>query len=175
MLTKNDLTIRNALDVFDEIKDTGVRHIGFKDIGLPVDKLKILVQRMKKQEMRTYLEVVSESEEANVKSVKTAVELGVDNLIGGTYVGQTLKLMKGKKLGYYPYIGKIVGHPCLLRGSIEEIVADGKKKEAMGIDGINLLAYRYNGDVDKLMERVSEIGLPMMLQEVLIVLNVSIK
>jgi len=77
-----------------------------------MDKLKILVQRMKKQDMRTYLEVVSESEEANMKSVKSALELGVDNLIGGSYVEQTLKLMKGKKLGFFPYIGKIVGHPC---------------------------------------------------------------
>ena len=156
MLTKNDLTIQNALDVFDEIKDTGVRHIGFKDIGLPMDKLKILVQRMKKQDMRTYLEVVSESEEANVKSVKSALELGVDNLIGGSYVEQTLKLMKGKKLGVFPYIGKIVGHPCLLRGSIEEIVADGKKKKAMGIDGINLLAYRYDGNVEELITSVQK-------------------
>lgn len=156
MLTKNDLTIQNALDVFDEIKDTGVRHIGFKDIGLPMDKLKILVQRMKKQDMRTYLEVVSESEEANVKSVKSAVELGVDNLIGGSYVEQTLKLIKGKKLGFFPYIGKIVGHPCLLRGSIEEIVADGKKKKAMGIDGINLLAYRYDGNVEELITSVQK-------------------
>ena len=156
MLTKNDLTIQNALDVFDEIKDTGVRHIGFKDIGLPMDKLKILVQRMKKQDMRTYLEVVSESEEANVKSVKSALELGVDNLIGGSYVEQTLKLMKGKKLGFFPYIGKIVGHPCLLRGSIEEIVADGKKKKAMGIDGINLLAYRYDGNVEELITSVQK-------------------
>ena len=156
MLTKNDLTIQNALDVFDEIKDTGVRHIGFKDIGLPMDKLKILVQRMKKQDMRTYLEVVSESEEANMKSVKSALELGVDNLIGGSYVEQTLKLMKGKKLGFFPYIGKIVGHPCLLRGSIEEIVADGKKKKAMGIDGINLLAYRYDGNVEELITSVQK-------------------
>ena len=156
MLTKNDLTIQNALDVFDEIKDTGIRHIGFKDIGLPMDKLKILVQRMKKQDMRTYLEVVSESEEANVKSVKSALELGVDNLIGGSYVEQTLKLMKGKKLGFFPYIGKIVGHPCLLRGSIEEIVADGKKKKAMGIDGINLLAYRYDGNVEELITTVQK-------------------
>lgn len=158
MLTKNDLTIQNALEVFNEIKNTGVQHIGFKDIGLPMDKLKILVQKMKKHGMKTYLEVVSESEEANLRSVKNALELGVDNLIGGTYVEQTLKLLKGMKTRskYYPYIGKIVGHPCLLRGTIDEITADGKKKEALGIDGINLLAYRYDGDVEKLITSVLE-------------------
>lgn len=150
MLTKNDLTIQNAPEVFEEIKDTGARHIGFKDIGLPMDKLKVLVQKMKSKGMKTYLEVVSESEEANIRSVKSALELGVDYLIGGTYVEQTLKLFKGAHPKYYPYIGKIVGHPCLLRGTIDEILADGKRKEALGIDGINLLGYRYDGDVEKL-------------------------
>jgi hypothetical protein len=82
--------------------------------------------------------------------VKSALELGVDYLIGGTYVEQTLKLFKGAHPKYYPYIGKIVGHPCLLRGTIDEILADGKRKEALGIDGINLLGYRYDGDVEKL-------------------------
>lgn len=151
MLTKNDLTIQNAPEVFEEIKNTGVKHIGFKDIGLPIDKLKVLVQNMKSKGMKTYLEVVSESEEANLRSVKSALELGVDNLIGGTYVEETMKLFKGARPKYYPYVGKIVGHPCLLRGTIEEIVADGKKKQALGIDGINLLAYRYDGDVEKLI------------------------
>ena len=152
MLTKNDLTIQNALEVFEEVKDTGVKHIGFKDIGLPMDKLKTLLQRMKARGMKTYLEVVSESEEANIRSVKNALELGVDYLVGGTYVEQTLKLFDGTHPKYYPYIGKIVGHPCLLRGTIDEIVADGGKKQAMGIDGINLLAYRYDGDVEKLIK-----------------------
>ncbi len=158
MLTKNDLTIPNALEVFDEIKETGVKHIGFKDIGLPMAQLKVLVQKMKKRGMTTYLEVVSESEEDNMKSVQNALELGVDNLIGGTYVAQTLRLLdrSGKRPRYYPYIGKIVGHPCLLRGTIDEIVADGRMKEALGIDGINLLAYRYDGEVEKLITSVLE-------------------
>jgi indole-3-glycerol phosphate synthase len=151
MLTKNDLTLQNAPEVFEELKDTGVNHIGFKDIGLPMEKLKTLVEKMKRQGMKTYLEVVSESEEANIRSVKNALELGVDYLVGGTYVEQTLKLFNGKHPKYYPYIGRIVGHPCLLRGTIDEIVADGRKKEGMGIDGINLLAYRYDQDPLKLI------------------------
>jgi len=151
MLTKNDLTVPNALEIFDEIRGTGIRHIGFKDIGLPMDKLKILVDKMKIHGMKTFLEVVSESEEANLRSVKNALELEVHYLVGGTYVEQTLGLLEGKRPKFYPYIGKVVGHPCLLRGTIEEIVSDGKRKEALGIDGINLLAYRYDGDVEGLV------------------------
>ena len=50
--------------------------------------------------------------------------------------------------------GRIVGHPCLLRGSIAEIADDARRAEALGVDGINLLAYRYDGDVDALVEAV---------------------
>ena len=33
-LTYNDTTIWNAVDVFNEIKDTAVSNVGFKDVGL---------------------------------------------------------------------------------------------------------------------------------------------
>ena len=44
--------------------------------------------------------------------------------------------------------------PCLLRGSIDEIVADTKRAAELGVDGINLLAYRYDGDVEALTRAV---------------------
>jgi hypothetical protein len=50
----------------------------------------------------------------------------------------------------------VIDHPCLLRGSIDEIVADARRAETLGVDGINLLAYRYDGDVDQLVEAVVE-------------------
>jgi NAD(P)H-dependent flavin oxidoreductase YrpB (nitropropane dioxygenase family) len=156
MLTHSDMTIPNAIEVFKETKETGVKCIGFKDIGLPKDKLTELVQMMKKKKIKTFLEVVSGSEEENLRSAKVALELGVDYLIGGTYPKQTLPLVKGSGIKYFPYIGKIVGHPCLLRGTISEIVDDAKKVEKIGADGINLLAYRYDGDVKRLITSVKK-------------------
>ena len=55
---------------------------------------------------------------------------------------------------FCPYIGQVIGHPCLLRGTIEEIADDARRAEALGVDGINLLAYRYDGDVEQLVEAV---------------------
>jgi putative N-acetylmannosamine-6-phosphate epimerase len=48
----------------------------------------------------------------------------------------------------------VVGIPEVLEGSIEEMVNDARMFEKMGVDGINLLAYRYVGDPDKLMREV---------------------
>jgi hypothetical protein len=163
METYNDMTRSDALKVYKEIRDTNVKFIGFKDIGLPLEKLKELHSMMKKDGRTTFLEVVSATEKDTIRSTKVALELGVDYLIGGTYIESTLPLIKGTHIKYFPYVGQIIDHPCKLRGSIEEMVKDTKKVKAKGIPGINLLAYRYNGDVEKLMEKVGGVGLPMII------------
>ena len=163
METYNDMTRSDAINVYKEIRDTKLKYIGFKDIGLPIKKLKKLHSMMKDDGRTTFLEVVSASEKETIRSTKVALELGVDYLIGGTYIESTLPLIKNTNIKYFPYVGKIVDHPCKLRGTIEEIVEDTKKVKEKKIQGINLLAYRYNGDIDKLMKKVSEIGLPMII------------
>ena len=55
---------------------------------------------------------------------------------------------------FFPYIGQVIDHPCLLRGTIDEIAQDARRAEELGVDGINLLAYRYDGDIDALVEAV---------------------
>jgi uncharacterized protein related to proFAR isomerase len=153
MLTRNDVTVPDAVEVFKEIRDTGVTFVGFKDVGLPLRELRTLVSLVRKEGKIIFLEVVSENKEEAMRSVRKAIALDVDYLIGGTYVEQTLRLLKGK-MRFMPYIGKVVGHPCMLRGSIQEIVGDAKRAEDLGVDGINLLAYRYVGDADQLMASV---------------------
>jgi len=155
-LTYSDVTVYNAIDVFDEIKDTPINFVGFKDIGLPKEKLKKLIGKMKKAGKTTFLEVVSATKEDNISSTKMGIELGVDNLIGGTYIEETLPLIKNTGIKYFPYIGKIVGHPCLLRGTIEEITKDAKRVENLGVNGIDLLAYRYDGDIESLIKSVQK-------------------
>jgi len=153
-LTYNDVTVYNAIEVFEKIKDTGIKHVGFKDVGLPKEKLIELHARMKKEGMTTFLEVVSATEEDNLRSAKMGIELGVDNLIGGIYVRQTLPLLQDTNIKYFPYIGKVVGHPCLLRGNIKEIIDDAKMVEDLGAYGIDLLAYRYDGDPEQLIKSI---------------------
>lgn len=161
MLTYNDVTVPNAIEVFKEIQDTEVTHIGFKDVGLPIQKLWTLVALIRDAGKVIFLEVVSETKEDAMRFVKKAIDLEVDYLIGGTYVEQSLQLLKDR-IRFMPYIGKVVGHPCLLRGSVEEIVNDAKRVKALGADGINLLAYRYDGDANNLMTSVKHaVDLPI--------------
>jgi len=64
------------------------------------------------------------------------------------------EIIAGTGIKFFPYVGQIVDHPCLLRGTIAEIADDARRAESLGVDGINLLAYRYDGDVDALVEAV---------------------
>ncbi len=154
MLTRDDKTLPDAREVYASIADTGVRHVGCKDVGLPREELAALMDDIRGNGHTSHLEVVSESEEATLASARAAAEIGPDFLIGGTLIEPVQEVIAGTGIRFFPYVGQIVGHPCLLRGEIAQIADDARRAEQLGVDGINLLAYRYDGDVDALVEAV---------------------
>jgi len=166
MLTHDDVTVPDAMDLFEKVKGTGLRCVGCKDIGLEIETMRQLFSKMKRAHMKTFLEVVTMKKEEHFWGVDTAINIGADYLIGGMpqYTEKTVRYLKERKTKtkFFPYIGTIVGHPCLLRGTIEEIAADAKRTENLRADGINLLAYRYDGDIRRLIDTVREsTGLPL--------------
>jgi 4-hydroxythreonine-4-phosphate dehydrogenase len=154
MLTRDDQTLADARAVYASIAESGVRHVGCKDVGLPRAELQALMDDIHANGHTTHLEVVSETEEATLASARAAAEIGPDFLIGGTLIEPVQEIIAGTGIRFFPYVGQIVGHPCLLRGSIESIAEEARRAEELGVDGINLLAYRYDGNVDALVEAV---------------------
>jgi len=162
MLTRNDETLADAREVYASIAAAGVRHFGCKDVGLPRKELEALLSDIESNGHTSYLEVVSESDEATLASARTAAEIRPDYLIGGTLIEPVQEIIAGTGIKFFPYVGRVVGHPCLLRGSIQEIADDARRAEALGLDGVNLLAYRYDGDVEALVDAVvSNTSLPV--------------
>lgn len=154
MLTRDDRTIADAREVYASIARIGVTHVGCKDVGLPRKELGALLEDIRSHGHTSYLEVVSETEEATLQSARVAAEIRPDCLIGGTLIEPVQTIIAGTGIRFFPYVGRVIGHPCLLRGEIEEIVDDARRAEELGVDGINLLAYRYDRDVDALVEAV---------------------
>src|SRR3954447_7279325 len=154
MLTRDDVTLPNARDIRASVAGIGLRHVGCKDVGLPEDELSALMDDIRANGHETYLEVVSETEEATLESARAAARIRPDHLIGGTLIEPVQEILAGTGVRFWPYVGQIVGHPCLLRGSIDEIVADTERASSLGVDGINLLAYRFDGDVEALTRAV---------------------
>ena len=154
MLTYNDTTVKDALNIFRECKEAPVKHWGFKDVGLPPDQIKALVSEMKAAGKTTYLEVVSLSEEDGLRGVEIAVDSGFDVLMGTVFFDSILEYLKGKPIKYYPFPGHIYSHPSILDGTIEEIVAHARFLESKGVQGMDLLSYRYVGNAPLLLQEV---------------------
>lgn len=156
MLTKDDQTISDAREYVKEIVSGGVKHIGFKDIGLPINELKHLAEDLRKEGVKIYLEVVSLDAESEKRSAKVAMDLNVDFLLGGTRPETIASIVKDHSLKYYPFVGKIEDHPSILTGTITEIAAHAQQITSIdGVDGIDLLAYRFTGkDIPLLIQEV---------------------
>jgi mannose-6-phosphate isomerase-like protein (cupin superfamily) len=155
MLTRNDRTVEDASEQLQTALGLGVRHIGFKDIGLPIAQLRALNAAIKTGGATSYLEVVSLDRNSEIASAKAAVEIGVDVMLGGTRADDVLPIIAGTSIQYCPFPGRIVGHPSILEGSIDEIVASAKELAARdGVRGLDLLAYRSKEDVPALMKAV---------------------
>ncbi len=154
MLTHNDSTVKDALNIFRECKDAPVMHWGFKDVGLPPEEMKTLVREMKAAGKTTYLEVVSLSEEEGSRGAQIAVDAGFDILMGTVFFDSILEYLKDKPIKYYPFPGHIYSHPSILDGTIEDIVAHARFLESKGVQGMDLLSYRYVGDASLLLREV---------------------
>lgn len=157
MLTENDRTIPSASLRLDEALEAGARHIGFKDVGLPFDDLRTLSQKIRNAGGRSYLEVVSLDEESELASARAAVDLDVDCLLGGTRAEAVTEVIRDHPLRYYPFPGRIVGHPSVLEGPVESIVASARAlSDLEHVHGLDLLAYRFSGNVPDLMRQVAK-------------------
>jgi len=154
MLTHHDRTVLNALELFERLQDQAVTHWGFKDVGLPPAQMEQVVAAMQAAGKRTYLEVVSLSEEEGLRGAQLAVELGFDVLMGTVFFPSIQDYLKDKPVRYYPFPGRVHGHPSLLDGTLDEIVAHARQLEALGAHGMDLLTYRYTGDAPRLLREV---------------------
>ena len=142
MLTRSDETVVDCLETWDAIQNVGLQHAGFKDIGVDIATLVELNARMKASGVTTYLEVVSTTADACSRSSRAAVEIGVDRLMGGTEIDDTMQIIAGSGIEYLPFAGVPVGHPTRLGGDPELVERQCRDFERRGCAGVDLLAYR---------------------------------
>lgn len=144
MLTHHDSTVPHAVEVLDSVRDTGLRYVGFKDVGADPLRQRELAAAAHDAGLEVMLEVVSTSAEAELASLRAAVDAGVDWVLGGTHVDEGERVLAGSGIRYCPFPGRIVGHPSVLEGSAEEIAGDaGSLTARPGVHGVDLLAYRH--------------------------------
>ena len=146
MLTHNDVTVPNALEVFTSCRDLPVKYWGFKDHGLEPAAMTQLVDVMKANGKTTFLEVVSYTEEECMRGARLGVECGFDYLLGTLYFDSVYEYVKKTDLKYCPFVGKVSQTPSILEGTVEEMLAQEAAFADKGIYGTDLLGYRYTGE-----------------------------
>ena len=151
MLTWHDKTVENAIEIFEACKEAPAKYWGFKEVGLPEDQMKVLVQKMKDAGKKTFLEVVAYTEEECIAGAEIGVRCGFDVLMGTMYFESVQKIAEKANMEYMPFVGKISGRPSVLEGTIEGIIEEANNLiDTKGLKGFDLLGYRYTGDAVKL-------------------------
>jgi hypothetical protein len=158
MLTRDDVTVADAPEVLAGLRDTGLRYLGFKDIGPPPEVLRDVTAAAHEAGMEVMLEVVSTSRDDELRSVRAALDIDVDWVLGGTNAGDGAAVLAGSGLRYCPFPGTITGHPSVLSGAVADIAADAARLTAIdGVHGVDLLAYRHaTADVGALTRAVAD-------------------
>ena len=141
MLTKDDRTVPNALSIAEEVAAAGVRHMGCKEVGASPDLLRGLVDQIRRFGGKSYLELVGATPESSLAAAARAKELGFDCLFGGMNP-RAIHALCGDALEYFPFAGRIEGHPVRLRGTADELARDCRRLAAEGHPGVDLLVYR---------------------------------
>ena len=141
MLTRNDRTIDDAQTVVEAALELGIRHIGFKDVGVSTATMRALVQQIRDGGGTSYFEVVSTTSDAIARSLETGRALGVDRILGGTDLAAAARVL-GDLAGYFPFPGRPIDHPTRLAGSPELVAEHTRAAREVGCGGVDLLAYR---------------------------------
>lgn len=147
MLTHNDKTVPDAIEVFEENKDLPIQYWGFKDVGMEPVNMKVLCSKMRAAGKTSFLEVVSYTEEECMRGAKLAAECGFDYLLGTLYYDSVAEYVREQGLKYLPFAGKVSQSPSILEGTPQEMLAQEADFAEKGVFGTDLLGYRYvDGD-----------------------------
>jgi hypothetical protein len=144
MLTHHDRTVDDALRVYEQTRGSGLRYIGLKDVGATPEMLAELTRTAQADGLEVMLEVVSTSAEDELRSLRAAAEIGVDWVLGGTHAEEGVAILRGSRVKYCPFPGRVIGHPSELDGELDEIAEHARSLTALdGVHGLDLLAYRH--------------------------------
>ena len=164
MLTLDDQTVMNARDIFEGCRDCAAEYFGFKEEPLPPEGMKELFGIMKQCGKKTVLEVVAYDEKKCLEGAELAVWCGCDILMGTMYYDSVAELCRKNGLKYLPFVGEVTGRPSVLGGTIEGMIAEARELEKKGVDGFDLLGYRFTENASELIERfVGGTGLPVVI------------
>ena len=164
-LTHNDMTVKNAAEVFNDSKAASCNYWGIKDTGIDETTGAKLAENIKTAGKTFFYESLASNEEGAVKAAKFAARLKAQYLIGLEYFEKAHEILKENNVKFAPTCGKRSGIPRMLHGTIDEVIEDGKRIQEKGVDGLCLSVYRFTGgNPEELAERfINKIEVPVII------------
>ena len=99
-----------------------------------------------------------------MRGARLAVDCGFDYLMGTVYYPNVHQYLKNHRKKYLPFCGRVSGHPSVVKGTIRDAIEDGIKLEKLGVDGFDLLAYRFVGDAEMLAKQfIESVSVPVVI------------
>jgi hypothetical protein len=114
-----------------------------------------LVKELNHEGRTVYLDIVSFDERSALQAVNLATRVRCDVIMGSVYSRTIREIVRSHGMRYFPFVGQVMGHPPLLSGSVAAIAAHAQYLSQENVDGMEMLAYRYEGgNVADLMHEV---------------------
>jgi hypothetical protein len=143
MLTERDVTIPDAMDVYQTVTGTGLRYVAFKDVGADHGMLGDLTGAAREDGLQTLLEIADVTEAGQDAGVDLALQLDVDIVVGTWRPESAAALGSGGQPAYFPFVGSISGSPLQMHGGLADLAADVSELAAnAGVAGAVLMPYR---------------------------------
>ena len=154
MLTRNDVTVPDAKEIFLAAKDSAATHWGFKVEGTTPPQMEELVACMKEYGKRVHIECLALDEPTCLNAARLSARYSVHHLLGTVYYDSVQEVCKKAGIDYSPFAGLDVD--ARLRGSITEIVDKAQTLEKKDIFGIAVSGFRYvSGDPQLLLSTLA--------------------
>ncbi len=143
MLTERDVTIPDAIEVYETVTGTGLHYVAFKDVGADRGMLEDLTAAVNEDGLLTLLEIADVTEAGQDAGVDLALQLGVDIIVGTWRPESAAVIESVKQSAYFPFLGSLSGSPLQLQGSPADLAAQMSELAAnAGVAGAVLMPYR---------------------------------
>lgn len=166
MLTHNDVTVPNALGVFEANKHAKAEYWGFKDAGVTLEEGEELLKAMISAGKHVVIEPLTQDEEMANKWADLAMKYQIDGVLGYFFPSVSEKL-KVEGINFFPPFGTR-NDEMKITGTIEELVNAASEIIDAGSPGIRMSAYRWiDGNPEELAAalkaKFDDVGIPFMM------------
>jgi hypothetical protein len=143
MLTEKDVTIPDALEVYENLAVDVLRNIAFKDVGVNRRTAQDLTDAAHADGRSVLLELADMSDRGQEQGFQLAMDLGVDRVVAGWRADFASTVAADGALEYWPFLGSLCGSPLVLDGTPDELAVQASELSGVaGVSGLVLMPYR---------------------------------